>query len=158
MKPILIGYDGSAPARDAIARAGELFPSSDALVLTVAEPVQAWPDHDPGGVIGTTIARATGLVAELDDIAAEVAAKTAAEGAALATAAGLRATPLTLAGEPGTVIVETAVERDAPVIVLGARGLSAAKAVLLGSVSFAVLHRCRRPVLIVPPPDRLPAH
>ena len=150
MKPILIGYDGSAPARDAIARAGELFPDAAALVLTVAEPVRTWPDHDPGGIVGTTIARATGLVAELDEIAAEVADKTAAEGAGLATTAGLRATPLSLAGEPAAVIAETAERRDASAIVLGARGLSAAKAALLGSVSAAVLHRCGRPVLIVP--------
>jgi nucleotide-binding universal stress UspA family protein len=153
MNPILIGYDGSALARDAIARAGELLPGADAVVLTVAEPVRTWPDHDPGGVIGTTIARATGLVAELDKIAAEVATTTAREGAALAIEAGLRgATPLALAGDPGLVIVETAAERDVSTIVLGARGLSAAKSVLLGSVSATVLHRCGRPVLIVPPP------
>jgi nucleotide-binding universal stress UspA family protein len=152
MNPILIGYDGSALARDAIARAGELLPGADAVVLTVAEPVRTWPDHDPGGVIGTTIARATGLVAELDEIAADVATKTAGEGAALACEAGLRATPLALPGEPGLVIVETAAERDVSTIVLGARGLSAAKSVLLGSVSATVLHRCGRPVLIVPPP------
>jgi nucleotide-binding universal stress UspA family protein len=154
MKPILVGYDGSGHAGEAIARAAELFPGADAVVLTVAEPVRTWPDHDPGGVIGTALARATGLVAELDDIAAQVAAQTADEGAALAIEAGLRATPLALAGEPGLVIVETAVARDVSVIVLGARGLSAAKAALLGSVSAAVLHRCGRPVLIVPPANR----
>jgi nucleotide-binding universal stress UspA family protein len=153
MKPILVCYDGSVPAGEAIARAAELFPGADAVVLTVAEPVQTWPDHDPGGVIGTAIARAGGLIAELDEIAAEVAAKTAGEGAARATAAGLRATPLALAGKPSAVIVETAAARDVSTVVLGARGLSAAKATLLGGVSSAVVHRCDRPVLVVPPRD-----
>jgi nucleotide-binding universal stress UspA family protein len=153
MNPILVGYDGSAPARDAIVRAGELFPGAAALVLTVAEPVRTWPDHDPGGVIGTMVARATGLVAELDEIAAQVAGRTSAEGAELATDAGLSATPLSLAGEPDTVIVETARQHEVSAIVLGARGLSAAKAALLGSVSAAVVHRASRPVLIVPPLD-----
>jgi nucleotide-binding universal stress UspA family protein len=153
MKPILVCYDGSEPAGEAIARAAELFPGADAVVLTVAEPVQTWPDRDPGGVIGTAIARAGGLIAELDDIAAEVAAKTAGEGAARATAAGLRATPLALAGKPSTVIVATATTRDVSTVVLGARGLSAAKAALMGGVSSEVLHRCDRPVLVVPPRD-----
>jgi nucleotide-binding universal stress UspA family protein len=154
MKPILAGYDGSDHARDAIARAAELFPGADAVVLTVAEPVRTWPDHDPGGLIGMALARAAGLVAELDDIAAQIAARTADEGAAVAIKAGLRARPLALSGQPGAVIVETAVEHDVSVIVLGARGLSPAKAALLGSVSAGVLHRCDRPVLIVPSPDR----
>ena len=154
MKPILVCYDGSVAARDAIVRAAELFPGSETLVLTVAEPVQRWPNHDPGGAIGTALARAAGLVAELDEIAAEVALRTAGEGVTLAAEAGLRATPLAPAGDPATVIAQTAVDRDVSVVVLGARGLSTAKAVLLGSVSTDVLHRCDRPVLIVPAPGR----
>ena len=40
---------------------------------------------------------------------------------------------------------------DASLIVLGARGLSAFKSMLLGSVSHSVAQHAHRPVLIVPP-------
>jgi nucleotide-binding universal stress UspA family protein len=39
------------------------------------------------------------------------------------------------------------------VIVVGARGLSTVASALLGSVSNAVVHHCKRPVLVVPPAD-----
>ena len=40
------------------------------------------------------------------------------------------------------------------IIVLGARGLSTFKSLVLGSVSHGVVQHAHRPVLIVPPPTR----
>jgi hypothetical protein len=42
---------------------------------------------------------------------------------------------------------------DADVILLGTRGLSGVKSLMLGSVSHAVLHHADRPVLVVPSAD-----
>lgn len=51
-------------------------------------------------------------------------------------------------------LARLASERGAAVIVVGSRGRSAARKVLLGSVAMAVIHRADRPVLVVPAADR----
>ena len=48
-----------------------------------------------------------------------------------------------------------AAERGAAVIVVGSRGQSARREILLGSVAMATLHHAHRPVLVVPDPHRL---
>jgi nucleotide-binding universal stress UspA family protein len=61
------------------------------------------------------------------------------------------AEPLALeaAGPVWKTIVDTADREDAATIVMGFRGLAGLKAMLLGSVSSAVVHRADRPTLIV---------
>lgn len=49
---------------------------------------------------------------------------------------------------------EVAEERGAAAIVVGSRGRSASRELLLGSVAKAVLHHAHRPVLVVPAPSR----
>lgn len=51
-------------------------------------------------------------------------------------------------------LARLAVERGAALIVVGSRGRSAWREILLGSVAMAVLHRAERPVLVVPSGDR----
>lgn len=138
---ILIAYDGSAGARAAIERAGELLGPRPAQVLTAWQPVSLAP-------LGA------GMPAYFPDVEPAFerhANETAAEGVALAEAAGFTARPL-VAREPGgcaLAIVEAGEKADASLIVVGARGLSSLKSLLLGSVSSAVLHHSRRPVLVV---------
>jgi nucleotide-binding universal stress UspA family protein len=50
-------------------------------------------------------------------------------------------------------LAEEAAARGAGVIVVGSRGRSRIREVLLGSVARAVLHHAHRPVLVVPPPS-----
>jgi nucleotide-binding universal stress UspA family protein len=50
-------------------------------------------------------------------------------------------------------IVEIADRDDAATIVMGSRGLSGLRALLLGSVSSAVVHHADRPTLIVRQPS-----
>lgn len=55
-----------------------------------------------------------------------------------------------LEGNPPDAVVELARTRNAPLIVVGSRGLGAVAGALLGSVSSAIIHRTDRPVLVVP--------
>ncbi len=47
-------------------------------------------------------------------------------------------------------ILEQAADVDASAIVLGSRGLTGLKSLLLGSVSHAVIQHADRPVIVVP--------
>ncbi|WP_092197969.1 universal stress protein [Blastococcus tunisiensis] len=49
-------------------------------------------------------------------------------------------------------VAELATDRGAAVIVVGWRGRSASRWLLLGSVAKATLHHAHRPVLVVPTP------
>lgn len=54
-----------------------------------------------------------------------------------------------LSGSPAEAIVEHAEQTENPMIVIGSRGLSGFKEMLLGSVSQRVLHRAGCPVTVV---------
>ncbi|MBS1879097.1 MAG: universal stress protein [Actinobacteria bacterium] len=144
--PILIAYDGSDHAKGAIAVAGEQFAAGrPALVVTVFEPLETIPFFSGAGapVDSTTMEQLVG--------AAERAANHAAEeGAALAREAGFEAEAVALAGAPvWEQIVDLAEARGCEPIVIGSRGLSGLKHVLLGSVAAAVSQHSKRSTLIV---------
>jgi nucleotide-binding universal stress UspA family protein len=142
-RPLLLCYDGSDDAKHAIAEAGALFGSRRALVLSVWQDAAAMPSLAWVGPVGD--------VDELFKAARENAEKIAAEGVEAAAAAGFEAEPLVeeTAAPVWTAIVEAADKHDVAAIVLGSRGLSGAKSVLIGSVSNAVVHHASRPALVV---------
>lgn len=150
---VLLCYDGSAGARHAIRCAGQLFGGREALVVSVWQPT---PVPSSLGFAG----EAAGLASfvELDRAAAEDGARVAAEGARLANEAGLRAEPFAVeaAGPVWKLIVDIAGCENAATIVMGSRGLTGLRAMLLGSVSSAVVHHADRPTLIIrePAPTR----
>jgi nucleotide-binding universal stress UspA family protein len=78
----------------------------------------------------------------------EVAHRVAAEAEALQPICDTVTTELRI-GDPGTEIVSAAEQSHADLIVLGARGASAVKRFLLGSVSEYVCHHASCPVLVV---------
>ena len=55
-------------------------------------------------------------------------------------------------GHPATVLVDEA--RHATLLVVGSRGLSGLKSILMGSVGFQCAHQAPCPVVIVPGPGR----
>ena len=78
-------------------------------------------------------------------------ARAALDGAeALVREAGCDVDAEILEGNPADQVVELARARNAPLIVVGSRGLGAVSGALLGSVSSAIIHRTDRPVLVVP--------
>jgi nucleotide-binding universal stress UspA family protein len=93
------------------------------------------------------------LAALLEREGAAEAERVAAEGVALARAAGWQAEPLARRsyGGQGLELARLAEELRSPAVVVGSRGLSGVRAVL-GSVSDMVAHYSPVPVLIVPHP------
>jgi hypothetical protein len=88
----------------------------------------------------------------LDRAAEEEARAIVADGAAVASAAGLRADTAIVdaAGSTWCAIKRLANERDAAIVVCGSRGLGPFSRAAVGSTSSGLLHHAHRPVLVVP--------
>jgi nucleotide-binding universal stress UspA family protein len=142
---LLICYDGSAHAKHAIRNAARLLSAKDALVVTVWEPMPIL-----GGLAWAGEASMVNMV-DLDRGVAEDAGCVADDGVRIALEAGLAAEPMALAadGPVWKVLTEAADRTDAAVIVMGSRGLTGLRSMLLGSVSSAVVDHADRPVLVV---------
>ena len=148
---VLVGYDGSDVAGRAIERAAGLLGGGAAVVLTVWEPTAAFAGYDPLSGVSEGMGRAAGLEAEMDDIGAQVAQRTADQGAELAREHGFDATSRTAEGKVWRTIVDVADELDARAIVVGTRGHSGLQSLMIGSVANGVVHHSDRPVLVIPP-------
>jgi nucleotide-binding universal stress UspA family protein len=147
--PLLLCFDGSDDARRAIERAGALFAGRHALVVAVWQPVA---DLDGFAWTGAIASRVD--VVEFNRAAAADGARVADEGVRIALAAGLRAEPVAVEarGSVWSTIVELADRHDAAAIVMGSRGLTGLRSMLLGSVSSAVVHHAHRPTLVIRQP------
>lgn len=146
---ILLCYDGSADARAAIERAGELLSGQPATVLTVWEP---FIEVITRASFGLGMAPGVVNIEEIDTATREAAQTRAHEGAELAHRAGLDAEPRTRAQVTtvAAAIVDEANDLDATAIVVGSRGLTGLKSLMLGSVSHGVSQHADRTVIVVP--------
>jgi nucleotide-binding universal stress UspA family protein len=148
---ILIAYDGSNDAQSAIDRAGELMGGEPTTVLSVWEP---FVDVMTRTGVGFGFIPGEIDFEQIDKAYEESARERAAEGAQRAARAGLNAQPHTRARHAtiAATILDEADEIGARAIVLGTRGLTGVKSLLLGSVSHAVLQHADRPVIVIPSP------
>ena len=148
---ILVAYDGSADARAAVQGAGDLFAGQPVTVLTVWQP---FADVVARTTIGFGIVPTVPDAGEIDNASIKAAEQTAADGAALAREAGLDATSLAVAQTSTTAraILAEADRLGASAIVMGSRGLTGVKSLLLGSVSHEVIQHADRAVAVVPSP------
>jgi nucleotide-binding universal stress UspA family protein len=147
--PLLLCYDGSDHARNAIEHAGTLFAGEHALVVTV------W--HLPSGLAGLSWlggAASTDTAVEAERAAAVRGDRLADEGVRIADKAGLKAEAVAVeaTGPVWTTILKIADRHDAGTIVMGSRGLGGLRATALGSVSSAVVRHAARPALVIPRP------
>jgi nucleotide-binding universal stress UspA family protein len=145
-QPMLIAYDGSLPAQEAVRAAAVVLAGRRAIVLT------AWASIGSGaaGRLALPDDVVAAGVAALDGDARQNALRVAEEGARLARADGLDAEPMESARRGGAAATITAVadEHNASVFVVGSRGRSAVRSAVVGSVTYGVLHQARRPVLV----------
>lgn len=151
LPPIVVAFDGSPPAREAVRAAAQLFPGRRLLVVSVWEAGLAYlaqpPSPDPVALTPTF------LEAEaVDEAEHGLAESLAAEGAELA---GPDAEPIALrdVANVADTIVELADERGAAAIVIGTRGSGGVMARLFGSTSRALLHDSNCPVVVVRVPE-----
>lgn len=154
-RPIVVAYDGTPQSKAAVREAANLFGPGDrpVLVLTVWEPglMNVAIAPAPGGIGAAVPPPDPEVVREVDRSEEDHAKAIAEDGAALARSLGLDAEGLAVRDEANVAdtIVHVAHERDAQVVVVGSRGLSHLRSVLIGSTSDGVLHRIHRPLLIV---------
>jgi nucleotide-binding universal stress UspA family protein len=143
--PILICYDGSDDAARGIETAAKLLGARRAVVLDIGSVIS--PDESLATISVVVPGEA------LEELNEAQAGDVAIRGAEIARASGFDAEARdALAAPTWQGIVDVADELDAPVIVIGSRGLTGLKEMLKGSLSHQVAEHAGRPVLIMPPP------
>lgn len=133
-RTIVVGYDGSDPARRALKRAADLGANGGSVVvMTAAHAVVS--DARTGQLVDPSEAE------ERDRLLVEARTTLAQNGIAAST--------LAKEGDPGAALIEAAEEAEATVLVVGTRGRNRLAKTLLGSVSTRVVHDAPCDVLVV---------
>jgi nucleotide-binding universal stress UspA family protein len=130
---VVVGFDGSAGAERALAAAGRLLDAASLVVVTVQR----------SGLPGTGASRK----AQAEQINAR--------GVELAREHGAASGMVVAGRNAATGILDAAEQVGASALVVGFRGHSTARSMLLGSSSYALAHRATLPTLVVP--DNHPA-
>jgi nucleotide-binding universal stress UspA family protein len=142
MSGVVVGTDGSAGARKALAWAVEearLRGAPLTLLAVVAVPV--------------TLARASApLVGEPEPADLRAAEGEARAELAEADTGGMDARVRVVAGVPAEELVNAG--READLLVVGSRGVGGFSRLLLGSVSTQVVQHARCPVAVIPHDER----
>jgi len=142
MNKILVATDGSPSASQAVDFGLELAEEQGAQLVFV----HVAPRFEVLPLPITGIGSAPVKVARETD---EHDMEPLREAVRLAEERALTSESRLLVGDPAKKIVELADSMGADLIVVGSHGHGAVSGALLGSVSRGVLHRARRPVLIV---------
>ncbi|RQG90163.1 universal stress protein [Natrarchaeobius halalkaliphilus] len=135
---ILVAYDGSEPAQEAVEHAVRNYPGEEIVLLRVVEAA--------GGSTGAGMnlareflkERRTEISESIDEDVAEIAADDDVE---------FRTE--TAVGDPARAIVSFAEDHDIDHIVVGNHGRSGVSRVLLGSVAEGIVRRAPAPVTVV---------
>ena len=139
-KKILVPLDGSKYSEKALGRACELvnvFDSKLVLIYVVEKSVPGIYAIHPLGFLDFN------SMAEVKKILSDAKLRAAKKG--------IKLIGKTIAGDPGYDIARFAnnSKNGIDLVVIGARGRSSAKEIFLGSVSNYVLHKSKKPVLVV---------
>ena len=156
--PLLIAFDGSPAAIEAVERAAGLMGGArSAVILVVWEPglLNAAVAPIPGGLGAPVPPPDLEQVRALDKSEEDHAGRIAAEGVEIASKHGLTAESVVARDETSvaSTILRVADEKDASAIVIGSRRHGAIASVLLGSTTEAVLHKTSRPLVVIRPTE-----
>jgi nucleotide-binding universal stress UspA family protein len=148
--PLLVCFDGSEGAKAALAAAAAAFAGRRAVVACYWQPFAASSRR-----FEIDIRELVQNAADINRREQEVAEAMAAEGAALAAAAGLdsEGQAVEIDGPVDEAILAHADELDAAAIVLGSRSRSSLRSFLIGSVANEIVQRSPRPVYLAPSPS-----
>ena len=143
MRAIVVGTDGSPPAKAALRKAAEIARGAGARVHLVT----AFPDVPAHleKLTGSSTADPIGL--------REVAEAVLARAGKQLEEQGIEVETHDRAGDPADVIIDVAKEHGADLIAVGARGLSGLERFLLGSVSSKLAQHAPTSVMIVREPS-----
>jgi nucleotide-binding universal stress UspA family protein len=143
-RPVVVCYDGSDEADNALRYAAALLPGARAVIVAVAESIREQALTPAGRPPPSDLVE----VREAPRLAAE---DLAAEGERRARTAGLRpeAHPVVASGATWQAIEAVATEHDALLVVCGTRR-SGIRTALPGSLARALVSHLSRPVLVVP--------
>lgn len=133
IKKILVGFDGSEQSRKALELAAYLGKALGAEIVSLTVADYSSAAHDPQAVV----------------MVREAAHKISGEALKILEAWGARGSSVVREGDPVGEIVKASGEIGADLIVVGSRGLSTLKRILLGSVSQGVVAKSSVPVLVV---------
>lgn len=151
-KKILVPLDGSRPAHDACKKALELakIHNSDVEIIHIISFSEEYVPYTIDSGAEETLSPPD-WISEYIDTIHEHNEKMLAETLKTAkkTAPNLNFTTNLLHGQPGKQIVTRAEEGGFDLIVIGSRGLSGIKELVLGSVSHRVVNDSKVPVLVV---------
>jgi nucleotide-binding universal stress UspA family protein len=132
---IVLGQDGSDGSAEALNVACDLAKQLDRkLVIAYAYEVS----------------KLGGEVQDLASALHERGEGVTAEAATKARAAGVDSETVVESGQIADALARLAEERGASMIVVGSRGESSLKGLVLGSVAHKLLHLAKTPVLVVP--------
>ena len=136
IKTIVLGYDGSEGADQAVRLASMLARQNNARIVVVS----AFEIPRMDDVRGEMGERALRMLSEARDTAQELVLKL--------QAAGIQAEPDAPEGSAGDALLRVAEARDADLVVVGRRGHGLVAGLLLGSTSEYVVRQAKVPVLV----------
>ncbi len=144
-KKILVPYDGSEHAKRAMEQAVAIAEAGDHTALCIASVcnmVSAMSNFDQ-----VSIAEGCLTTKLSEDLEAQCR-NDLAEAKAMVPA-GIPVETVYEVGSPGPVLLNTAEEQKADLIIMGSRGLGPLKGIFMGSVSSYLVSRSKCPVLVV---------
>ena len=131
---VLVAYDGSTEARHAVQWVTRLGEGTTVTIISVAPTLEA-TEH---------IADAVDPTSDLP-----VHRRQLEEAGALLRGSGIEAEKILRAGNPAEEIISAGTDRAVDLIIVGIRGMSAARRFLIGSVAERVVRHATVPVLVV---------
>jgi len=146
---LVLGYDGSDCSKTALARTIELAGAMPDATVVVVYAFEFSIGYVPMGMTDSPLM----MSAEFDDHAQLVRGygeEQVRSAAGEVAAAGVKVEQVVAEGRPVEVLLETATEYGASLIVVGSHGEGAVAAAFLGSTALKLLHHSKWPVLVVP--------